>query len=258
MSFTRYIFSKAGLRQWLRIVLVYAVVAGGLWFYLRWYTDHGEYVSVPDVRNMPLDKAMEALEQRNLHYAVVDSIYREEARGGSVWEQNPTPESQVKEGRQVFLSVYCLTPPMEAVRIEQGEYAPVALVKLKNKGMKTEVRYEPNNNLVGSVIKITWKGKILKPGDNIPRGEKLVVYVGESLGEKVLLPLLTGLSLDSVEAVLERHHLMLGNIIADTPLLSASDSAEARVCRQEPPYDPEMKVSPGRLIDVYVSKSPCQ
>ena len=257
MGFFSFILSKSARKQWLRIILVNLGLLGILWLLLWWYTGHGNFVSVPDVKGQSLENATNALLERNLNPLVVDSIYNEQYAGGTIWDQSPGAEQQVKEGRQVFLSVYSWVPPQEKINIEAGEYGQVALIKLKNKGIRFKTRFEPNNNMVGSVIRVLYKGKALKPEDTIARGEEVVVVIGEAVNEKVSIPELVGLTIEEAIMKLEESTLMLGEIYSDVPLKNAQDSLTARVCRQSPAFDPVYRVSPGTLVDIHVSTEPC-
>ncbi len=257
MEFLRYIISREGLRQVLRILLVQIALVVLLWFAFGWYSDHGEFITVPDVRSMSLTDAAAALEERGLQVLVVDSIFDEDARGGDVVDQSPVAESKVKEGRQVFLTVYRQEPPMEKISIEEGEYAQVAIIKLQNKGIRFDVRYVPNNNMVGSVIGITHRGRTLKPGSMIRRGERVVLTVGEATEGLVFLPDLRGMSYPRAMALLDSLNLM-GQAFFEPDAINAADSALFRVCRQDPECSEDMlPVAPGRIIDFWLSKDPC-
>jgi eukaryotic-like serine/threonine-protein kinase len=257
MGFIRYLFSPGGFRQLLRVLAVNIVLLVLLWFGLSWYSDHDDYITVPDVHQMPVDEAAVLLEGHGLAYLVVDSIYDEKSQGGIIVEQSPAAESKVKEGRQVFLTIYRYQPPMETISIEEGEFAQVALIKLQNKGIRYDVRYVPNSNMVGSVISITHKGRILKPGDSIRRGDRVVLTVGEASDGVVQVPDLTGLDFFSAMARLDSLNLM-GQGYFEPEAISGGDSALYRVCRQDPPYAADaLPVRPGRIVDLWLSKEPC-
>lgn len=258
MGFLKYLFTREGLKQLAKVVLVNAVLLVILWFGLGWYSDHGEYITVPDVRKMALLDGSQLLDERGLTSLVVDSIYDEKSQGGVIVEQSPAPESKVKQGRQVFLTIYRYQPPMERISIEEGEYARVAFIKLQNKGIKYEVKYVPNNNMVGSVVSITHRGRTLRPGDQIRRGEKVMISVGEAAEGVVYLPNLTGLSYFEAMSVLDSLNLM-GQGFFEPGAISRQDSALYRVCRQDPEYSEDaLPVRPGRLIDFWLSNGPCR
>ncbi len=197
-------FRKAALR----IVLLYALLVAISWFYLRWYTDHGEYVSVPDMKGMPLSEAITSLEDRELQYLVIDSIYDRKAKPGTIMDQSPVAESQVKEGRQVFLTIYRLSPPMEKLGISQGDYASVAMIKLKNKAIDFDTLYEDNNTFPGSIIRVTMKGKQLKSESLIARGSKITLVIGRMARSKVIVPDLIGLTCAEAQLMLDTMNLV--------------------------------------------------
>ncbi|MDZ4823994.1 MAG: PASTA domain-containing protein [Flavobacteriales bacterium] len=258
MPFLQFAKTKDFRKHLLRIVLVNLVIVLLIWLYLRWYTDHGEFVSVPDLKTMSLEEAAKSLEERDLNYMIVDSLYNEGEKGGTVFSQSPEPESKVKEGRKIFLKVYSMLPPMEKINIEEGEYGAVALIKLRNKGMKVTAKEEDNNTFVASVIRVMHQGRRIKAGEELPRGSDVTVFIGRATHSKVVVPNLVGLGLDSLQLQLESAHLLLGNIIFDFPESpSVSDSSLARTCRQDPAHDPELPVAPGTFVDVYLSTQPC-
>jgi hypothetical protein len=49
------------------IAATYVVLLLGSWFWLMWYTDHGEYVSVPDLKGMSAEDAVS--------YGIIDKIF---------------------------------------------------------------------------------------------------------------------------------------------------------------------------------------
>jgi eukaryotic-like serine/threonine-protein kinase len=258
MSFIKYIVSPNGRKQVLQIILVNIGILLFFWILLRWYTDHGEQVAVPDLKGLTLQEATQTLDDRGLTLLVVDSIYDEKATGGKVVEQSPVAESKVKEGRQVFVTIYRFEPPQETINIEEGDYAQVAIIKLKNKGIRFDIQEVPNGNMIGSVISITHKGRKIKQGDTIARGEKVTLTVGIASNASIALPNLQGLSYQQAMSLLDSLQLM-GQAFFDPEPLSAQDSALFRVCRQDPPFETDGPGVPsGRIIDFWLSNTPCQ
>lgn len=258
MSITSTVKSPEVRKAVLRILLVYIAVIGISWFYLRWYTDHGEFVSVPDMKGMTLDEAIASIEARGLSYLVIDSIYDRKAAPGTIVDQSPVPESQVKEGRQVFLTIYRLSPPMEKLGIKQGDYAAVAMIKLKNKAIDFDTLYEDNNTFPGSIIRVTQKGKNLKADSMIPRGARVTLVIGRAASTRVIVPDFTGKTCAEVQTVLDTLNLICNCRFEpgiDSP--TAQDSATFRVCRQDPVHDPTIGTTPGRIVDLWLYNTPC-
>lgn len=257
MSFFGYLKSKDGKRSLLRLLGVYAIVTILVMIFLWWYTDHGQQVSVPNLSGMTVEEAKAALDDLSLEVLVIDSIYDKKAKPGTVLEQSPAPEQKVKEGRAVFLTIYRILPPQETINIKEGDFAQVAIIKLKNKGIEFDVKYVPNNSLVGAVISVTYKGKRLKPGDQIARGNKVVLSIGTSADETVVVPDLRGLSYEGAMTLLDSLNLM-GQAFFMYDIQSSADSAVGRICEQDPAYDPEAPgVAPGRIIDFRLYSEPC-
>ena len=247
-------FRKAALG----IAITYIVLLLGSWFWLQWYTDHGEYVSVPDLKGLSTEDAIRALQDRNLDYLVIDSIYDRKATAGSVFDQSPAVESQVKEGRQVFLTIYRYSPPMEKLGIKQGDYATVAMIKLRNKSIDFDTLYEDNNTLVNSIIRVTQRGKALKATDEVARGSRVILVIGRSVSDKIIVPDFTGMTCLQAKTILDTLRLEC-NCRFEPGISSPSsqDSSSFRVCRQDPIPDPERGTSAGRIVDLWLYNTPC-
>lgn len=257
MGFIKYIFGTEGRKILIKIFAVYIVIAIGAWLFLAWYTDHGQQVAVPDLTGKSLDEAAVMLEERLLEVLVVDSIYDRNGKGGIIVSQDPKPDAKVKEGRQVFVTVFRKLPPQETINIAEGDFAAVAFIKLKNKGIDYTVKEVPNNSLIGAVISITHKGKRIKPGDTIARGDKVVVTIGVATESNVIVPNLVGLNYYEAMAKLDSLNL-LGQAFFMYDVQSSADSAVGKVCDQDPAFDPESPgVPPGKLVDFKLYNTPC-
>lgn len=247
-------FRKAALG----IAITYAVLLLGSWFWLQWYTDHGEYVSVPNLEGLSTEDAIQALQERNLNYLIIDSIYDRKATPGSIYDQSPTFDSQVKQGRQVFLTIYRLSPPMEKLGIKQGDYATVAMIKLRNKSIDFDTLYEDNNTLVNSIIRVSQKGRILKASDEIARGSRVLLVIGRSVSEKIIVPDFTGMTCLQAKTILDTLRLECNcRFEPGINFPTAQDSSTYTVCRQDPTHDPERGTTAGRIVDLWLYNTPC-
>ncbi len=227
------------------------------WFYLSWYTGHGEYVTIPDVRGKLLTEATEIMEDLDLEVVVIDSVWSDTAVKGSVKEMSPGFESTLKEGREIYLTIYRLTPPMEIINIKQGEYADVAKVKLENKGISFDVEYQANNNFVGNVIAIRCQGREIGYNQPLARGSRVKLIVGKSDGRILQVPDLFGMTY--IEAIRLLKSMDLQHQLFFDIAPASTDSLEFKICKQEPPFSPaSVPVSTGSIVDVYLSKTPCE
>jgi len=256
MSFFKYLRSKPGLKTLGYLVGANILVILLSWFWLSWYTDHGEFVSVPELKGQQLESAIEILEDLDLEPVLIDSIWSDTAVRGSINYVMPVPGSTIKEGRQVYLTIFSKTPPMETINIKSGEYAAVAMVKLKNKGIDYNVSYQPNNNFVGSIISIRYQGKEVKFNDQLPRGCKVSLIVGTGDNAKIPIPDLYGLSYIEAQRLLNSLGLIPQLFFDVTP--GEADSLDYKVCTQEPPYSKAaLDLNSGSIMDIYLTKEPC-
>jgi len=255
----KFIQSSSFRKALLGIALVYTTMLLGSWFWLQWYTDHGEYVSVPDLKGLSVDQAIAELQARNLDYLVIDSVYERKADPGTIFDQSPVFESQVKQGRQVFLTIFRNSPPMEKIGIKQGDFATVAMIKLRNKSIDFDTLYEDNNTLTNSIIRVTQKGRSLRPNDEVARGSKVLLFIGRNASDKIIVPDFSGMTCLQAKSIMDTLNLECNcRFEPEISAPSAQDSMTFRVCRQDPKHDPVVGTSAGRIVDLWLYNTPCE
>lgn len=252
MSVLRFIFSKTFLKQLIYAVVLVTLVIVGTSIYLKVYTDHGNAVVVPDVRNMDLNNAAEILEASDLGYLIIDSVYRAGATGGTILDQTPFPNAEVKTEREIYLTTYRISPPDELIKVKEGMNEGVAQIILQNKGIKYKTKYESNHLLSGMVVRVEYDGSSLEPDDRVARGEEVLLVIGKGGDEKVGVPNVVGMTLDSADQVLMSAQLSLGLPFYDQDVITSEDSAQARVYAQTPSSKRMSKVQIGSPVDVYL------
>lgn len=216
------------------------------------YTDHGDALEVPDIRGNASEVAAAQLEEIGLRSVVIDSVYSENAKGGFVFEQSPLPGSKVKEDRLIYLTVYRKTPPAEVVGVKEGMNERVAQIILQNKGIKFDIQFEENHLLDKMVIRVLHRGTKLKPTSQIKKGDRVTLVVGQSSEGRVAIPSLKGLTLSEAENVLSGSRLTLGSTLFDSDVVTAQDSATAKVYAQTPSPSDEPSNQVGSLVDIYL------
>ena len=88
--------------------------------WIKSYTRHGQYISVPDVSGMFEEEAGQALAAVGLKYEVLDYKYDRMTVEGGVIEQKPKSGSYVKDGRTIYLTLNSGREPLRAVPDEIG------------------------------------------------------------------------------------------------------------------------------------------
>lgn len=161
------------------IIITSIVLIGGILFYLNKYTRHNESVSVPEVKGIQLFEAESLLKSASLKYEVIDSIYHKDGVPGSVIDQVPKANTNVKEGRTVYLTILASTEPM--INIPDLQYASLrqAEALLKAVGFaKPNIQYE-KSEFRDLVLGVTYKGRTTKVGEKIPKSSVLTILVGD-------------------------------------------------------------------------------
>ncbi|HNT80096.1 MAG TPA: PASTA domain-containing protein [Bacteroidia bacterium] len=222
--------------------------------WLKAYTNHGETITVPDVRNMNVDEAIEFLSDKKLIIKVADSSVFDPKKGGNVIvEQDPLPNETVKEGRTIYLSVTKVLPPsvkmpnLVDVSLRQAEAI------LKSYGLKVgQLTYVPDL-AKNAVLEQKYNGSNISSGTMIPQASIIDLVLGDGIGNtKVLVPDLFGLGYDEVSFVLKGSLLNLGAVIMDQ---TVKDTSRAKVFRQIPEYNDSTFMSQGEAVDIYMTES---
>ena len=95
----------------LAMFLIIVAIAVGIWIGLERYTMHGVEITVPNVKGMRVYDARQTLERQGLVAVVTDSGYNKTLPSGTVLEQTPANNSQVKPGREIYLTINTTRTP---------------------------------------------------------------------------------------------------------------------------------------------------
>lgn len=197
-------------------VIVTFTVIGLLVFFKIWLpirTNHGETLTVPDLKGMSLEEAGEFLEKRNLRWAIYDSSYVVDTPPLQVISQNPKFGSKVKENRKIYLSITPKNPPIVVFPDLEDVTLSSARKILLSFGMKPgKVRYKPD--LAANVVLETWVGKQrVESGDSVAKGTSVDLVVGDGRGTtRFKVPELAGLTLEEAEYAILGSGLKVGFI----------------------------------------------
>ena len=158
-----------------------ALVLWGVFAGLGWYTNHNDYISVPNVSGMSFDEAQIRLEQAGLRSKIMDSVYNEKARAYTIVEQNPKASDMVKEDRTIYLVINTGNKPKIKAPNLVDMSLTLAKAVIKNRGLvlgNIEMAYDPiGNNLV---LAQQYKGQVLKEGRLIPKGSIINLTVAST------------------------------------------------------------------------------
>lgn len=162
------------------IILPYIVLC-----WLDAYTHHGEAYLVPDICGLQLDEAKEVLRKNSLDLEIVEYKYKKGAAENEVIEQRPVAHSKVKEGRKIMLTMNSTVRPVVALpSVIDNSSLREAEARLKALGFVI-AGVVTQDGEKDWVYEVKCDGRSLVNGDNVPRGSKLIIVVGN--GEESLL-----------------------------------------------------------------------
>jgi len=221
--------------------------------YLEDYTLHGETISVPDYQGMLWSDTLGQADP-NFELIISDSIYQKGAKKNLIIEQDPAPQTTVKQGRKIYLTVSSSRPPTVSMPklVDLSLRQATSLMDIY--GLQIgELTYKPDL-CTNCILEQKISGKSLPAGARLRKGTKIDLVVGQGYSkEKVAVPWLGGLTLKQANDVLKSRSLNIGSINYLEEIETAEDSSLAKVKKSVPNYSEDPTVYMGSSIDLYMT-----
>ncbi len=168
--------------------LIYIFIASWLiiiaaLYFLDFWTHHGEECPVPNVTGMKYNEATSLLNAAGLVVEVSDSIYDNKRPAGTVVEQTPHPNAQVKPGRTVYLTIVSFSAKMVTVPNYLNTSLRQAQATFEGLGLKNIKVVEVESEYKDLVIGAKFNGIPLKVGSKIPVTAAITLEVGKGYEE---------------------------------------------------------------------------
>jgi beta-lactam-binding protein with PASTA domain len=220
-----------------------------LWLSIRLlnvYTRHGKVHELPDFTGMTTEEIEKSF-GKDYHFILIDSVYSKTEAPGTIVQQDPLPKAKVKYGRNVYYIIVAKMPEKTRMPNLNNLSLRQALVLLESNGLQVESLKYVDHFARNAICEQRYENSIIKPGTEINKGSKIMLYVG--LGpdkKKTPLPSLYGISAEEVQHILNMAGLNLGKEVYDD-----HDSIQhMKVYRMEPPYS-KGSVNPGTFVNVW-------
>jgi beta-lactam-binding protein with PASTA domain len=222
---------------------------------LNFWTNHGEYLRVPEVKGKTLAEATVFLEKQGFEIIIQDSIYQDTMPPLVVLKQFPEPDATVKVNRTVYLTINRATAPLVDMPNLVGLSFRNAELELKAKGLKLgDTTYVPDiakNAVKDQVL----NGASLRPGTKVPMGSIISLVLGAGIGlEEIPVPDLFGMPYIEALTLLEANGINLGVVLPDADL---KDTTAGFVYWQNPArFNEERKLNRirmGQMMDIRLS-----
>ena len=242
---------------WLNILI--AIIVSFLIFVicfqlLKVWTNHGEYLRVPDVKGKTFQEASTFLETQGFDVVVQDSVYYDTIAPTVVYKQFPDPDATVKVNRTIYLTINRASAPLIDMPNLVGMSFRNAELELRARGLKLgDTTFVPDiaKNAVKDQL---FDGSSIKPGTKVSMGEKISLVLGAGIGnEEVPVPDLFGLPYPEALTLMEANGIDLF-VVLDPDL---KDTMAGFVYWQNPERwgdDRRLnRIRAGQMIDIKLS-----
>ena len=180
MSFRKYATSRVFFIQIVAAITVLVLLIFVCMYWLTFTTNHGQEITVPDLRKLSEEQVEQKLNEVDLTYVILDSVDFEKGYPKySVVQQDPIAGAKVKEGRKIYL------------KINSSGFASIRLPDLIEKTyrqagptlaslglLEGKITYKPY--LGKDMVLDVWSnGKKLKAGDKIEKSSVIDLVLGD-------------------------------------------------------------------------------
>jgi beta-lactam-binding protein with PASTA domain len=181
---------------------------------MPWYTNYGAGITVPDVKNLSLDQAIEQFEAIGLRYEVYDERPSEKLPPGHILDQTPSGGTIVKPNRKIYLMTSAETRPTVGMPSLVGNSLDNARIQLQVRGLKLGAITYESSPYRNSVLR-----QSVGAGADIRRGTVVNLVIGDGVGQrKVPVPDLLGLRLSQAQIRIRDAGLRVGDITYEASL----------------------------------------
>jgi eukaryotic-like serine/threonine-protein kinase len=233
MNFIQFITTRRFVKHFAISLLITLTLSWVILAFLKQYTKHGDSILVPSFVGLSLSEMNKFESARDFELAVIDSVYDYTKKGGTIVSQDPLPNSKVKPGRTIYLSVIAFLPEQVKMPALIDLSLRQAKALLQTYGLKLgfiKLMPDPAKN---AVLQVTYRGRGIQPGVSIPKGSTIDLFVGSGVGgDEVNIPFLIGKTRTEAIFDIRRLGLDLGNESYE----SGADSLNAKVYMQVPMY----------------------
>ncbi len=238
---------------WINALVIFIVIIMSIGLVYKWldsFTDHGNSVSVPDLKGMNIKKVDGFLKTKNLSFKIADSsVYLLDQKPGTIVEQDPQPDEKVKQGRTIYLTITRSSAPMVKVPALKDVSLRQAEAILAASGLRMGEQIFKPDLAKNAVLSMMINGRDLKAGTDVPKGSAIDLIVGDRLGNTVVtVPSLIGLTYDEALFVLKGSSLNIGSLFFDGVI---KDTLNAKIYDQNPAPD-NNTINQGDAIDLYL------
>lgn len=240
------------------LFLVGVLIVVMLW--LRWYTNHGQALTLPDYVDYHIKDAANDADKKSFEIEVVDSVFLVGKEGGVIIDQNPKGGSKVKEHRKIYATI----TKYQADQIPLRRLPVLYGKNYERKKRELTQGFEINTKVVGRrfdagapdhILEVLYKGKTVvssntrKEDAMIEKGGTLEVVLSKSSGGAIDMPDLHCASLEEAKFLLQTFNLKIAESVDDGTVDNVDG---AYIWKQEPGAG--SRIYTGESVKIYLTQ----
>jgi beta-lactam-binding protein with PASTA domain len=178
MSFFHFLGSRKFLKHIGAAIVVTILLIWAVMLLLRVYTKHGDYLTVPDLKGQHLDQIVSNPGYHDFDFIVIDSAFSPNTPRGTVLHQDPYPESKVKQGRKIYLTIVSSIPEKTSMPDLKFLTLHQAISVLESSGLKVGKLQYIQTFDEDAVQQQFYGNQVIVPGTKIDKGSVISLTVG--------------------------------------------------------------------------------
>lgn len=225
---------------------------------LKCYTNHGESVSVPNLKGQTVRQIKSQLRKSNLNIQIIDSsAYDPDKLPLTIMEQTPLPTKEtglkVKEHRTIYLTVNPIIPPSKPLPAIWDKDESVAMRILENNGFRGVVKERRPDKAENTVLEIWVDGKKLDREEKhqLEANSKVELVIADGGGSEVSVPKVLCMQYSEAEFLVQGLNLNILMVEADGLV---TNEATAYIYKQNPMPEPGLTLTVGDEVSVWLTE----
>ena len=216
-------------------------------FSLKGYTRHGEEIVVPNFVGLNCDSILEQCKD-DFNFVMLDSVYTKNLPEGSIYQQDPLPNSNVKKGRNLYYVKVSEAPEKVVMPNLKNLSLRQAMVALRANGLTVSELEFVDHFARNAIVEQEFKGEVIEPGTELVKGSSIKLKVGYGRDDvRTHLPNLLAARKSDVRNILHEASLNIGREYH----MDEDEHKRYRVYKMNPAYDIETLVKLGSTVDVW-------
>ncbi len=214
-------------------------------------TKHNQSITVPNLKGLTISEVDATLKKRYLQYKVNNEVvYAPNYPPSVVLEQQPKPDTYVKEGRNIYLTINATQAPEVMMPNLVDSSLRHAYIMLKSRGLAYNQITYVVDVAKNAVIAQHYQGKPIMPNTPILQGSEIDLIVGAGLyNQTTQVPDLQGILLDDALLLLLDVGLQPGKI----NYKPSTTNPPNVIIAQNPYADNRIKL--GSFVDLWISET---